>query len=335
MPNIIPAVLYNPDKVILLATQQEKRTAEDISNVLNKNNINCEIYKEFVSAYDLNSVSNALSNILNLYTESELTLNITGGTKLMAIAAYELFRKHNMNIIYCDTFDENIIHFKNGKIIFEKYTNLKISVEDYLNAYGFKVDKSQNKTKPFENKELIYFIKDHLNEFIEFSTGLRLVIPDNENQFVRSINDFEFERRNSKMFLSYKNREIFQSDYTNFNYLVGFWLEDFVYDFIKTKFPNEDIQKSFNILSRSNSANEVDIIFSKNGKLYLISCKTGKYDKKDLFELEGLRNLAGGTFSKAFKVIIKNDKTFINISKRAKEMDIKLLTVKDFKNEEF
>lgn len=335
MPNIIPAILYKPEKVILLTTKEEYKTAENISIVLSKYEVECEIFKDFVSAYDLNSVSDSISKILNIYSNKILTLNITGGTKLMAIAAYEIFRNQNLNIIYCDTFDDNIIHFKNGEIISEKYSNLKISVEDYLNAYGFKEDESQNKTKSFRNIELINFIKDHFDEFIEFSTAVRLVIPENENQFVRSIGDFEFERRNNKMFLSYQNREIFQSEYTNFNYLVGLWLEDFVYDYLKTKFPDEDIRKSFNILSTSDSANEVDIIFSKKGKLYLVSCKTGKYDKKDLFELEGLRNLAGGTFSKAYKVIIKNDKLSENISKRAKEMNIKLLTVHEFKNEEF
>lgn len=331
MPNIIPAILYKPEKVILLTTKEEYKTAENILMVLIKYDLECEIFKDFVSAYDLNSVSDAINKIVNLYSEKELTLNITGGTKLMAIAAYEIFRNHKLNIIYCDTFDENIIYFKNGKIVKEKYSNIKISVVDYLRAYGFKPNLAQNKSKKFENIELINFIKNHLKEFIKFSNSIRFKAGTKKNRTSKSPLDFELIRNGKEVTVTYKQTQIFKSKISNYQYLIGFWLEDYIYNFIKSNFQPIEIEKSYHILSKSDSPNEVDVIFSKNGKLYLISCKTGKFNKLDLFELEGLRNLAGGTFGKAYLVTSSNVSKSIKM--RANEMNIKTLDIEDFMKE--
>jgi hypothetical protein len=333
MPNIIPAILYKPEKVILLTTKEEYKTAENISMVLNKYDLGCEIFKDYVSAYDLNSVSDAINKIVNMYSEKELNLNITGGTKLMAIAAYEIFRYHKLNIMYCDTFDENIIYFKNGEIVKEKYSNVKISVVDYLRAYGFKPNLAQNKSKKFESTNLLNFIKTHLIEYIKFSKSIRFRNGSKKSRMNNSPKDFELIKKDKEISVTYKQTEIFKSSNSNYQYLIGFWLEDFIYNFIKSNIPNIEIEKNYYILSKSDSPNEIDVIFSKNGKLYLISCKTGEFNKLDLFELEGLRNLAGGTFGKAYLVTLSNVSKSIQM--RANEMYIKTLNIEEFMKEIF
>lgn len=326
MPNIIPALLYNPQKVVLITTKEEINTAKNISKVLHKYNIDCDLHNDLVSAYDLNSVSNAINKIIELNKGEILTLNLTGGTKLMAIAAYELFRNHDMNIIYCDTYDESIIHFKKGKFEVEKYNGIRISVENYLIAYGFKPNNAQNKSKRFESIGLIKFISNNLNEYTKFSNAIR----NSSNNYPQN---FKLIRNKEEIILRYKQIQIFKSKKGNYQYLIGYWLEDLIFYLIRSKFPNIDIEKNYNILSKSDSPNEIDIIFTKNGKLYLISCKTGKFNKMHLFELEGLRNLAGGTFGKAYLVTISNVSK--PIQERANEMNIKALNIFDFMKEVF
>lgn len=325
MPVIIPALHLKPDKVILVATPEEKSSAFNIKKVLNDNNISCELSGNLINAYDYNSTADEIKKIINSFHNQTLILNITGGTKLMAIAAYESFRKANLETIYCDTSDNKIISFKYGNIRSENI-NVSVSVKDYLSSYGFDYSISADKIKRFnENLPLLEFISQNLNEFLDFLEYFKPNYKnDTKNQSIIHDN-FELETNYCKYSLSYKNSEIFSSDIRNINYIIGYWLEDYTYMKLKQK-NLDDIVIGADVHSGMNNPNEIDILFTKNARLHLVSCKAGKTDKQDLFELDGLRDLAGGTFGIAHKVITnKMSNSFIN---RAKELKINIINIK-------
>ncbi len=76
------------------------------------------------------------------------------------------------------------------------------------------------------------------------------------------------------------------------------------------------------------SDNEVDLMFVHSARLYLVSCKSGEFSKKDLIEIESLKSLAGGTFRKAFMLSLKPYSDAIIA--RAKQLRVKLLTPTTF-----
>ncbi len=329
MPVIIPALYLKPDKVILITTHEEKHTAKNIINVLNNNKISCELSGNTVRAYDYKSTESEINRLISSNPKKILLLNTTGGTKIMAIAAYESFRKANLETIYCDTNDNKIFFMEFGKIRSENF-NVKVSVKDYLSSCGFNCISSRDKlSRMNENIPLLNFISDNLEQFLNFHDYLKQKFKNKIKSKSIIYSDFEFDTSESKYILYYKNREIFTSDIKNINYIKGFWLEDYVFMKLKEKSP-DDIVVGANVRSGMNNLNEIDILLTKNGRLHLISCKAGNADKQDLFELDGLRDLAGGTFGIASKVTIKKmNRSFIN---RARELKINLINIKQIES---
>jgi len=328
MPNIIPALMYKPEKVILLTTKEESRTAVNIKNVLKNNSIESYIFKNYVNAYNINSVTDACKSII-ISEKSKLILNFTGGTKIMAIAAYEFFRNSQKPSLYCDTEENKIIHFQSGNITYSDI-NTKISVEDYLQSYGYKLSPyhtTDKKKRAEKNKQFVNFIDNNLDSFLEFIDYIKPRISNEQPKVRIGFGDYDLDPLKSGFELSYKNRTIFETD--NINEITGTWFEDYCYfKVIKNKI--DDILFGTDIISGDNTENEIDILLTKNCKLYIFSCKNKKetknINKQDLYELEGLRLLAGGTFAKAFKLV-----TYIplaSIFKRANELKITLLTIK-------
>ena len=332
MANVIPAVMYKPAKVLLLSTDMEKSTAANICSMLNSKSIKCEIFPDILQPYDVTGTEAIISRIIaNNQINPGPVLNATGGTKLMAFAAYNAFRRKKCNIIYCNSEGNNIIQLYPD--ILHETIEVKISVEEYLNAYGYPTKKES----------------DNSSEFIRYVDGNGLL-----NSFVKNVNDVR--KNNAFKLLSYShplqlgkflitrkddpfisishNNNTFTGIHKKF--INGFWLED--YFFYKLKLMNpDDIKSGVHISAvRKNNLtelqnenipyNEIDIVAVKNGRLNLFSCKSGAKSKEDLFELEGLRTLAGGTFSKAHTVITKSTQFYTN---RAKDMKINVIDVQN------
>jgi len=108
MANVIPVLELHPSEVILLRTKQESKVALNIQRLFVSKNIKTRIYKSYIDPYDLETVKSACREIIN-ESETNIILNVTGGTKTMAIAAYEIFKSSDKRILYYDPIHHIII----------------------------------------------------------------------------------------------------------------------------------------------------------------------------------------------------------------------------------
>lgn len=332
MQNIIPALFIRPTKVILLTTEQESTTARNIKVVLEKNKIPVEIFPDLIDAYNINTTIEASEKIISQNKDAELILNFTGGTKLMSIPAYEVFRKNNCRLIYCDSEHQRILWFE-GKIREEEY-KVKIDIEDYLNSYGYH-KKENHVIRDIEHKEFVEFIRDNFTIFKEFSSN----IPRDESKFRKEKNfvfkDFNLTFSLSSIELDYKNKVILRIKPNEFNYLIGGWFEDYILYVLKSIHSDNfeiEIYKDYKIVSLNGTDNQIDVIMSYNAKLYLFECKSlknpaKKIDLKEYFKTAGVTNLAGGLFAKGYIVIFESNNEVI---KRANQLRLNVITVDDF-----
>jgi len=90
MANVLPVLMYKPAKVMFFATPEEKRTANNLEKLFKEKRITV-FRKDDLNAYDYISFKSMIKEQLNKITDSDVCLNVTGGTKLMALAAYEAF----------------------------------------------------------------------------------------------------------------------------------------------------------------------------------------------------------------------------------------------------
>lgn len=327
MANVLPVLMFKPQQVVLFSTPEEKKSADNLEKLFQLKKIKVKRV-DGLDAYNYLKFKDEVKQQLKNF-EEEIILNVTGGTKLMALAAYEAFAEKDKKIIYCDTEHQKIISLMPEY----KIENLQadISIEDYLLSYGYHI----KETKDFSLIEKFYplfeFIIDKkiMEEFINFFKYIREKhVEDRPRITILSKN---------RNFYFYKNFDNYSIQFNPHNkksisiniteYRLGDWLEYYVYYILKEKYKLNPLT-GVKIISDENVENEIDVLVLKDYKLYNYSCKSGKSDNQyDLFQLETLRNITSGTFGKGiFVTANKHSEKFFN---RAKELSIKVIQVQN------
>jgi len=328
MANVLPVMMYKPHNVILFATPEEKRTANNLEKLFQKKGI-AVFRKDDLNAYDYISFKSMIKEQLNKITDSDVCLNVTGGTKLMALAAYEAFAENNKKIIYCDTEHKHIISlFPEYKI---EELNAELSIEDYLISYGYSIKEIKDVEIIKKFYPLFEFII-HRNLIKDFINLLKKVRERNISDSPRfnlqsNDNNFLFAKNYDNYSIHFDKKNI---SLNSSNFKLGDWLEYYVYYILKEKYNLEPLS-GVKIVSDEGIENEIDALVLKDYKLYNYSCKSGKVDNQfDLYQLETLRNITSGTFGKGvFVSVIKGSKRFRD---RAKELNIKAVCITSDQN---
>lgn len=98
-----------------------------------------------VDAYDLNKSTDMIRQILLKFGDNRVILNLTGGTKIMSIAAMQAARGKSIVLLYVSMEERNLIYFSTETAKTKSVPiNVKISVDQYLNAHGLETSDSQN-----------------------------------------------------------------------------------------------------------------------------------------------------------------------------------------------
>lgn len=331
MANVLPVLMYQPSNVVLFTTPEEKLCADNLERLFKSKNFNV-LRKDNLDAYDYVSFNEVVKNVLSKFQEN-VWLNVTGGTKLMALAAYEAFAENDKTIIYCNTENNEIIYlFPQLKT---EPLKLSITIEDYLKAYGYEL----LETKSQDVKDYYFHLFNHLYEqklikkFTVFLDNFRSQSAADSN--IKTFNDrkdkiFSIQKTVSAVLLFIKDKKY---KFTDDRFLKGEWLEYFVQWSLKKQ--NITPEVGVKIKSSSDVENEIDIMFIKNYQLNLISCKSGRRNdpNKDIYEIETLRNVAGGTFGKAF--LVTSAPLTERMLKRAEDLKIKTFTIENLTHTEF
>jgi len=334
MANVLPVFMYKPSKVMLFTTPEENQCADNLNKLFESKKISVKI-KDNLDAYDYTSFKETVKQELE-QSEGDVCLNVTGGTKLMALAAYEAFAEKDKKIIYCDTEHQKIIN------LFPVNETAKLKAEltigDYLNSYGYTIEE----TKQIENLEdyfeLFSFIEQNnsLSSFIDMFAKIRehLAYENKIKQpkFTLISNDklFQFQKNYYDYFIQFGHPNKTSIKISISDFKSGDWLEIYVYYLLKKKqnlFPLLGVK----LKNSEGVENEIDVMALKDYRLNIFSCKSGKKDNQfDLFQLETLRNITSGTFGKGIFVTTNNHSS--SFEKRAKELSIQILNI--LKNDE-
>lgn len=136
-PNFIPVLdsRFRPREVILLVSPQMRKQAGWLSEVLRRR---VERVSEIVvdDAWDVAGIQDTLLELIAARQSSGLALNVTGGTKPMAIAAQEVFRAEGLPIFYLHPANNQIVPIFSGAPPFS--IEERVGLSDYLAIHGFR-----------------------------------------------------------------------------------------------------------------------------------------------------------------------------------------------------
>ena len=255
------------------------------------------------------------------FNELNVALNVTGGTKPMAMAALSIFSMADKPVFYVNTDDEKVIFLgKYKKDSFTLESNLLLS--HYFRSYGYDIKsiEKRNNSK-ITNIFSDFFIKNYsknkhiislINRFTSVSRRYVYQFKDKDPSF-HSLNTFLYEL-NQENFISVTKDEIDFLNEHNEKFVGGSWLEHYTFQQLKDiegvndlsmsiTFSPPDFDDNRKDIDKKNQGkqNEFDLAFIARNKLHIIECKTVKFnekgeeeDEKDiLYKIEALKKKVG------------------------------------------
>jgi hypothetical protein len=296
IPNILGIYHFKPVRVVFCTTERmenEKRADAiigalklyglDYSNAHEKVRVDQDCFEDCESKFK--------NEIALKYKDKKVIVNLTGGTKIMVLAAYNVFKEIAEQMIYTPIPKNEFITVfpKEGNCKSAVPLNLRLSVEAYVTAYGVNV-KNQNKIEQLKsaalkNKELCRWmiqnymgIEDILGEFYGWLSGQR-----DEKKYMlkadyipKKQEEIELLRR-----LGVDRKSINKTFLKNeIRFLTGDWLSDFCFNEI-SELTVDDCVTGIELVSPKGTNNEFDVMFTKDNALYIIECKSlkQKHDK--------------------------------------------------------
>ena len=345
-PNVTPVMDpdIRPDKVILCASQKMTLQAQNLVRYFQSKHIQTEIYS-LGNAFEFNDLQNKFLDLAGmLEAEKEhVGVNITGGNKLMTIAAQMTFFDAGFTCFYVIPNEDSIIMLDSSPA--EKYfIKEQMKLEDFFAIHGFKVENiSRKRNISAESRELFEKLFKNYDAYKEALRELNYLAALAKEKRSLSIRNDIKKKAWELLALFYAHGAITYYDDQKIEFAndsmrkfcQGFWLEDHVYLQL-TKLHNtvtlQDYAGSLEITSPSGTRNEFDAAFLYNNSLYIIECKTSNLAEKGsdvLYKIDSLKDFAG-RFTRS--IVLSFHSLNPADRQRAKDLGIHLVEGRDLSN---
>ncbi|MDY2796659.1 Card1-like endonuclease domain-containing protein [[Pasteurella] aerogenes] len=354
-PNLLPILDkdFKPQKAVFVVSTDKRiqEKAHSLKLAFEQNNVEVEMLY-LSDEFDFQSMEDELFNLLSNYKNTNIALNVTGGTKLMAIAAQNVFSSEKP-IFYINTEKEEIIFIskENDKYIPVKKLNTTTLINNYLSGYGVSILKNKKK---FNFNKLGNFTERFAlrqKNYKDIISSLNSLTKQANNKLEASLVGYRDDLRSIiedlvDDGLVKLNGDIvdFQNEETR-NFLNGNWLEYFTYRQVSEIVDVIDVDWNVEVVNSEYEKdkfgvnNELDVVFMARNKCHIIECKTMDFDNLDNKNklrgyLDGLKALKdyGGSLTKvclvSFYPIPENTK------RRARKDNIEIIDdyrIKDLK----
>lgn len=345
-PNLIPIIgeETRPIRVVLAVSKNMGQQADWLEKVMQIKGVKIERL-EIPDPYDFDRCWDIISDWL-VNQKVNVALNVTGGTKIMAIAAQDVFRTEKKIIFYVNIQDDSILRLdRNEKPIF---LPAKIGLKEYLESHGFTL---KDKVKPPITIKQRNFFKDFIKEAKRLKSvmgSLNYLSMQAKETLSCSLEDkIDSNEKLQELikifatggYLSLEKSKLVFPDEESRKFVNGGWLEFLVFQTLadlKPKLQLSDYAMGLQITGANHeTSNELDGAFLHGNTLHIIECKTANLMKETLdnmqtkgtdtlYKLNSLREL-GGIRTKVLLV----DYQGLNLAdkERANQMKIKVISV--------
>ncbi len=295
IPNILVAAHFQPDFQLFISTRrmEEKGKSKAILDTLKLRGLDYEERHQVleVSEDSILDLQNQVAGWLSETGEEfQFIVNLTGGNKLMSIATFDLFTDFGSEMVYVPIpKNEYLKPFPKRRPKHPTRLTERLSVEEYLCGYGFKVKNhaqlQQNKEMALLRRSTTCHVFDHYLETRSLLRWFRASMAPLKRRALKKGHDFSghFEVQNpaqshllTALGFSRSGTEIrktiFEADW---NYLRGGWLEERLYLAVREVLPSPtDIQLGLQCEDPKGNRNEFDVILVHANVLSLIECKS-------------------------------------------------------------
>ncbi|MBN1485764.1 MAG: DUF1887 family protein [Chloroflexia bacterium] len=280
-------------------------------------------------AFSISDGRVAARRIIDQYGAERLLFNLTGGTKVTALAFYGLAVQHQIPVLYVDSSNENLLNLSQNDA--DIPITVKLTVEEILLAHGSQILYTQ--TDLLGSPRYTALVNEWACKLPQ-STSL-LTKTYNAGQPAGSKGQVKIDHKREKRWLRQLMDQDLLSELTfagehalivvpdpdTLRYLNGTWLESYTYQICQESGLFDDVQIGVQVRSVHQVENELDVVASRSGRLWLFECKSGgDAGKGALEQFVAISPHQGGHFAQSFFVSAKN--VGESLSRRADERQI-------------
>ena len=290
-PNLLPVLdpRFAPKsrRILMLVTPEMKENAVWLAQVFQGLGLKTDRVV-IDDSYDLDAIQEKLFEYLDKKPDHEkAALNVTGGTKIMALAAHSVFTMKQQPVFYVREDSNTLIimpHPESNEKSLELPINSELTLTDYLNSYGYKVKLEKT------SRHVPEFALDMINDRQKYEMPLAILhqhahTPENKKKLSFLVNDVKpmyalLELCKKHNLLDFTENSIKFTNRDSRKYVCGGWLEAYV-QAIANSLPESKMQTRAegNLkITKNDVENELDGAFMAKDTLHVIECKTGRLE---------------------------------------------------------
>lgn len=324
-PNLLPVLDENwrPRRVVLACSAPMKAAANALRAVIQTKGGGMAVEMlDLPDAYDYAALSDTFMTYLAEHEDDNIALNVTGGTKLMAVAAQEVFRSAGKAVFYVNVESDEVLVI--GASAISQPLRTKLKVHEMLLAHGYTVTTQEPPQTTRELRDLTARLIDRVasaGRALGTFNALAREARDNHlradlspaQQDSRALGDIVALFADAGLLRQQGSALIFKNEAARF-FANGGWLEAHVFETLQSLRSQveglSDVAMGVRVSfaggasrSHGNEKNEIDVAFLYRNTLHLIECKTanlaqggqGEDNKatEALYKMESLLKLGG------------------------------------------
>jgi len=277
-PNLLPVLdpELKPEEVVLLTSQKMRNAADALRTVLTELGIRSTIIP-LADEHNYQAIEETMLQIAQEREGQKIALNLTGGTKLMALVAQTVAQAADWRSFYVDA-DTDSITWLDRQMAGKKLDE-QLRLRHYLKAYGFELEAAPERPQATrEQRDLMQTLINQIGNLEKPLTQLNWLTQQAEDgrRLEALLRNFE-----EAGMLQVKQNTICYTDETARSFVKGGWLELYTYDCVARVTGDLSIRDKAANLTVSNRGvkNEMDIALLARNRLFVIECKTARMDK--------------------------------------------------------
>jgi len=314
--NLLPALDFSmkPEKIILVISAKMRPQANYLAAVLRDNGIMVE-QLNLSNEHDFGQIENELLDIAATLDASGVALNITGGTKLMSVAAQSVAAASDWRMFYVDVDTDQVSWLGRNQPPPQALTE-HLRLRHYLRSYGFMIEGTPEKPQANRAQEILMDTLvlqiDSLKQPLSQLNWLAQQAEDKRNLSVA----MDVQQQDSRSLeallrnfaeagaLTIDGATICFPDEDSRSFVKGGWLERYVFQALNAltgELHIRDRAANLQVTGGAGVKSEIDIAFMARNRLFVIECKTARMDRPEapkandtLFKLaENCRRIGG------------------------------------------
>jgi Domain of unknown function (DUF1887) len=314
-PNLLPALdpAIKPMEAILLVSEKMKVRADALETVLQEAGVKTSRVA-LDNEHDFARLEEALLDVATRREGDHIALNVTGGTKLMALAAQSVASEAGWAVFYVDVDTDEVILL--GKAPQRKRLATTLRLSHYLRAYGHTPQQTVERPRSGgRHDELLKTLVTQVGSLQQPLSQLNWLAQEAEdrNQLQVRLSDQQTDSRGLEALLrnfeeggvlTMSGNTLKFASEADRDFAKGGWLEQHVLRTVNSvsgELAIRDKAANLVVVDDTGVKNELDVTFMARNRLFVIECKTARMDKPaapkandTLFKLSEVCRRVGG-----------------------------------------